>query len=444
MTKSPSKSRHPKELFILSFAELCERFTFWGIGNLLVLYLVQYYKMPNAHATSAYGIFTGCAAALPLLGGFIADRWNYRHPMIIGALVNALGALLIAFGQPHLLYIALVLIALGYGLFTPSILTLLGNTYHEVPHLREAGFSIYYASINVGVFLAMISLGWVVQKFGWSAGFILASAVQLCGLIPIFVYLKKHHGDAKVKHPSKSKTPKEPLKSYEKQRIVVLLIFAVVSILFWMNYSQGFSSMSLFSLHYIDRTLGSFEIPTPWILSSESFFLIVLAPILATLYGYLQKKKRDPSATVKTSLGLISMALCFLIMVIASFKIPHGAKSAQISFGFPILAYFLMAIGEMLLAPIGLSLITRLATRRFTALLVGFWYVCVGIAFFLGGQLAGLMGKLHALSDFFLIFVFTTAIPGILLWIFAKKINKMKHIEKLSEAAQKDEETITP
>ena len=442
MKKSPKKSRHPKELFILSLAELCERYTFWGVGNLLVLYLVQYDEMPGAHAASTYGIFTGCAAALPLVGGFIADRWNYSYPMILGAIANATGALLIALGEPDLLFLALLLMAFGYGLFTPSILTLLGNTYHETPYIREAGFSIYYASINVGVFLAMISLGWVKQKFGWSAGFTLAGVVQLLGLIPVFVYLKKYHGNAKIKHSTKSTGSKEPLKSYEKQRIVVILIFGFVSILFWMNYSQGFSSMTLFSLHYIDRTIGSFKIPTPWILSSESFFLIVLAPILSTLYSFLQKKKCNPSATVKTALGLLSMTLCFIIMLIASLQIPSGAKSSEINLAYPVLAYFLMAIGEMLIAPIALSLVTRLSPPRFTSLFVGAWYACVGIAFFLGGQIAGLMSKLNNFFDFFSIFVFTVAIPGIILWIFAKKIDRMKHVEKLSEVDRTEESAI--
>ncbi len=421
-------SKHPKELFVLAFAELCERFTFWGTGNLLVLYLIEHYKTSAESASHTYGLFVGFAAFLPLIGGYIADRWNYHQPLFIGALVNAIGCFLIALDQPFLLPIALALIAIGYGLFTPSLLSILGYTYRHKPHLREIGFSIYYSSANAGLFLALISLGFIAQKWGWNKAFLMAGLVQLVGFIPLLWYLKKHHVHYKDLHP---RSQSEPLPTGEissktqKSRITAILVVIVFSIVFWMPYSQGFSSMSVFALDFMDKQLYQFELPAAWVLSSESFFLIILAPVLSWLYKYLQRINKDPSPSVKTALGLIFMAVCFAIMMFATRNLPHGATHAEISFLYPITGYFFMAVGEMLLAPIGLSLISRLAPKRYTGLLIGIWYVCVGISFYIGGLFAGLIEKIPSLYEFFSIFVFVALIPGIVLLFLSKKLTRM-------------------
>lgn len=420
---------HPKELYILALSELCERFAFWGTGFLLVLYLVGYYQVEDAKATSIYGIFSGCATFLPLVGGYIADRWNYQAPLFLGALVNAVGCFLLSLGTHVLLYPALAIIALGYGLFTPSILTVLGYAYRNQPELREAGFSIYYASINIGVFLALIILGYISQEVSWNAAFLTSGLVQMVGLIPIIWYLIKYktmHQRLKALQKESHKE-KKALTKKERDRVKVIVIICSISILFWIAYNQGFSSMSLFAKNYTDRTFFGWEVPPSWILSSESFSLIVLAPILATLYAVLQKHKIDPSPYTKTALSLFAIAACFLVMMAASSVIPLDAKSAAIPSGYPIFAFFLMAVGEMLLAPIGLSLVTDLSPRRLTAFLVGFWYLCVGFAFYIGGMLAGLMEKLDRLYNFFGLFVILTLIPAILLLFLINKLKKMSH-----------------
>lgn len=423
--------KHPKELWILSLTELCERFAFWGVGNLLVLYLIGYYQFPNEKATHVYGIFSGCAAFLPLIGGWIADKWNYQSPLLLGALVNALGCLGLATGHSALLYPSLGVIAIGYGMFTPSILTVLGYSYRDSPALREAGFSIYYASINIGVFLALASLGTLAKLVSWNAAFLLAALVQIIGLVPLCIYLVRH----KETYSSLKKMQKEihahktPLSHDQKVRLFVIFIFCVVSILFWAAYNQAFSSMAIFADKFMNHTILGVEIPTGIFLSSEPFFLILLAPLLAMLYGALQKIHKDPSAAKKTALSLFFIAGCFLLMMFASRNLAPDAKSANISSSYLISAYFLMAVGEMLLAPIGLSMVSRLSPARFTAQAVGFWYVCVGVAFYSGGMLAGLMDQVGGLFRFFAIFVVMTVTPGIVLFFFAKKLTKMSSLE---------------
>ena len=430
MSIRTSLSKHPKELWILSLTELCERFAFWGIGFLLVLYLIEQYHFPNEKATQIYAIFSGCATFLPFIGGWVADRWNYQSPLFIGALINAIGCFLLAAGTEHLLYFGLTIIAIGYGIFTPSIVTVLGYTYRDKPDLREAGFSIYYASINVGVFLALLSLGTIAKLYSWHMAFVVAGLVQLIGLIPLVIYIMKHketYRGLKTMQKSEQAT-KHKITPLEKNRMIVILVFYVVSILFWAAYNQAFSSMAIFAHDFMDKTVAGIELPESIFMSSESFFLIVLAPVLAGLYAKLQKMKKDPSPATKTALSMFFIAGCFLVMMIGTAYIPASAKTANVSWTYLVGAYFLMAVGEMLLAPIGLSIVSRLAPARYTALSVGLWYVCVGIAFYNGGMLAGLMNKMGGLFNFFSIFVIMTIIPAFVMLFFAKKLTKMSHL----------------
>lgn len=423
--------KHPKELWILALAELCERFAFWGVGNLLVLFTIESFQFSNEKAAQVYGIFTGCATFLPLIGGWLADRWNYQSPMLWGAIVNAVGCFFLATGIHSLFYFALFLIACGYGIFTPSILTVLGYAYRNIPQLREAGFSIYYASINIGVFLALVTLGTIGKLVSWNMAFAVAGIVQMAGLIPLIWYLIRHketYRSLKTLQKATSAKPK-PLTSVEKNRIWVIVVFYVVSIFFWMAYNQAFSSMAIFTHDFMNRIVGGWSVPEGVFLSSESFFLIVLAPILSSLYAWLQKKRKDPSPSKKTSLSLFFIAACFFVMMIGCIDIPEGATSANVSSGYLIFAFFLMAVGEMLLAPIGLSMVSHLAPPRYTALSIGLWYVSVGFAFFVGGMLASMMGKFGTLFHFFSLFVAITFIPAVIMWFASKKLTQMSHVK---------------
>lgn len=427
MFKDASLKNHPKELWILALSEMCERYAFWGVGNLLVLFLIECYQFSNASATHTYGMFAGFAAFLPLIGGYVADRWNYQAPMLLGASINAIGCFVLSIGHPWLMYPSLFIIALGYGLFTPSILTVLGYAYRDKPQLREAGFSIYYAAINIGVFLALASLGTIAKLINWNTAFFVAGVVQVIGLCPLFWYLHKHKEMYQSLHAHKTSGKRDKLTRIDKDRFIVISIFYFVTVLFWIAYIQGFSSMAIFAHDFMDKTVGGVEIPEGVFLSSESFFLILLAPLLAALYAYLNKFKQDPAPAFKTAYSMIGIGACFLIMMFASDAIPADETSASVSWKPLILAYFMMAVGEMLLAPVGLSLVSKLAPKRYTALSIGVWYVCVGLAFYIGGLLAGLMESVGGLFNFFAIFVALTAIPGIVLLFFGKKITALSH-----------------
>jgi POT family proton-dependent oligopeptide transporter len=421
-------------MYLLALVEMCQRFAFWGIGNLLVLYLVQYHQMADAKADNLFGIFTGVAFVLPLLGGFIADRLGYRTPLLVGCVAMAIGCFLIASGSLTLLYIALLCIALGGCVFTPCVYALLGHVYHDRQNLREGGFSIYYCSVNIGIFLAMFVLGYIGQMHSWALAFVIAGCVQLLGIWPFLIVMRSPvlatlalEQKAAIKKPIKHPA----LTKHEKSRLLVICVLALFSIVFWAAYNQGGSSLTLFALRYTDRNLWGFQMPPSWLFSAEPLYLVIFAIPLTSLYVFLHRRKLDPSPPMKSALGLIAMALCFLVMVFASLGIPSMAQTGSVSPLYLLWAFAFMALGEMLITPIGLALITHLSPRRFTALLVGVWYCCIGIGFYAGGLLAGLMTKLHSLTQYFNIYIVLTLVPALFLFYFAKKLNTMRHAKSL-------------
>jgi proton-dependent oligopeptide transporter, POT family len=432
MAKAFASLRQPKEMYFLALTEMCQRFAFWGVGNLLVLYLVQYQKFTDTSADHLFGIFTGIAFVLPVLGGYIADRLNYRLPVIWGMISTSLGCFLIATGSIAMVYVALFFLAIGSAIFTPSMYALLGSLYHKRHNLRDSGFSIYYSAVNIGVFLAMIVLGAIGQAQSWKAAFLMAGLIQLLGLIPFNKALKTLEL-SQISPVSfiTARKKQAPLHPHEKNRIWVICVLSFFSILFWMAYNQGGSSMNLFALNFTNRSVFGFEMPPSWLLSSESLYLVLFAFPLAKLYTYLAKRKKDPTPPLKSAYSLFAMGLCFLIMTIGASQIPSGAHNASVSPFYLLSAYAFMALGEMLIAPIGLSLITHLSPRRFTAMLVGVWYLCIGIAFYMGGVIAPYMSKLTNMNSFFGLFVLISAVFGLILFSLVKKLNGMRHLNTL-------------
>ncbi len=431
MAKTAAASyRQPKEMYWLALCEMCQRFAFWGVGNILVLYLVQAMNLGETQADHIFGMFTGIAFILPIAGGYLADRLCYRTSLIAGGISTALGALVLTGGGSVTLFIGLFLMALGASLFTPSVYTLLGELYHERPHLREAGFTIYYASVNIGVFAATFTMGALGSAGHWNLAFILAALVALAGL---YCYRLSQPKEEALKSISKKRAAKQqrallPLSAHERGRIFVIAILALFSILFWIAYNQGGSSMNLFALHHTDRQMGNFQIPAAWLLSSESLYLVLLAFPLSALYHKLRQRKQDPSPPAKEALSLLFIGFCFTIMTFATLRM---GSSSLTSPGYLLLAYFFMAVGEMLICPIGLSLITHIAPRRMTALMVGLWYLSIGIANYTGGYVAGWMDNGLSLPTFFALFAAITLAGSWALSMLVPRLNRLRHLESL-------------
>ncbi|MBI3237127.1 MAG: peptide MFS transporter, partial [Chlamydiales bacterium] len=370
------RTGQPKEMYWLSLTEMCQRFAFWGIANLLVIYLVEQKKFSDLAADHLFGIFTGLAFALPVLGGYLGYRLNYRLPIIWGIYATAIGCFFMATGILSLVYIALFFTAFGTAVFTPNMYTLLGSLYHDKQHLREGGFSIYYSAVNIGILLGMVFIGALGQKGLWTLAFIIAGLIQLPALFFFSKALKgSHFIETAKKTIGKKPVKPPPLHKNEKDRILVICALAFFSIIFWMAYNQGGSSINLFTLRYVDRDIGGFEVPPSWFLSCEVLYLILFSLPLAALYAHLAKKKKNPSPIFKSALSLFAIALFFGTLSLAAKSIQPGAHSALVNPLYLVGAYGFMALGEMLVAPIGLALITHLSPHRFTACLIGIWYL---------------------------------------------------------------------
>lgn len=412
-------------MYFLALVEMCQRFALWGIGNLLVLFLIHHYQLTDTKATHLYGIFSGIALIFPILGGYLADKKGYRLSVILGSLFTGLGCFLIVSGTLLFLYLGLLAIAFGSGLFTPSMYAILGHLYKDHHDQREGGFSIYYSIVTLGSFLGTFFLGALGHMHAWGLAFFMAGVLQLLSLLFFLSFMKKPVVIQKIAPPIKQSSF---LKKSEKDRIAVIVVLSFISILFWAAYNQGWSSMSLFALQFTDRSLAQFELPASWLLSLESLYLVLLVFPLTFLYQWLAKKRLNPSPPLKTVFALIAMGFCFGILSLGANQIPPGAESGLVSPWYLIWAYFFMALGELLLAPIGLALVTHLSPHRYTAFLVGLWYVCVGVAFYLGGVLGGMMTKLQSIANFFEIFSLWMFLPAALLLFFVRKLNQMRHL----------------
>lgn len=421
--------KHPKEMFLLAMTEMCQRFAFWGVGNLLVLYLIQYFKFSTPSATHLYGAFTGIGFILPLIGGYVADRWNYKAPVIWGSILSAIGCFCIATTTLTLLFPGLLLIAVGGSIFTPSIYALLGKVYHGKHHLRQVGFSIYYASVNIGIFIAMIVLGYMIHLSLWRLVFFIAGCVQLSGLIFFKMTLNTLKQQPEEVQLKKSESGYTPLDKVAWHRMIVIIVISLVSIIFWTAYAQNASSMIIFALKYTQRVYDGFTIPVPWLITTETLFLLILVAPLSMFYLFLRKRNLEPGPIGKTALAFISLAICFLVMTLATDSLPKASPF------YLIIAFFFMSVAEMLIAPIGLSMLTDLSPKQFTGFFVGAWYFCIGIAFYIGGVVAGLIAKIN-LQSFFLIFVLASFITGFVLLIFTPLLNRMRHVESLPDSRE--------
>lgn len=418
---------HPKEMYFLALIEMCQRFAYWGVGNLLVLFLVKTFSYSIVQATQAFALFTGISWLLPILGGFVADRWNYHDPLLLAIIATGIGCFLLSFMTHSLVIPALLCIGIGGGLLAPSVYSLLGKIYHNHHHLRDGGFSIYYALTNLGVFLALMILGYL-MTIDWKYVFLAAGGVQIIGLIA-YLSIQKTLKGLTLTHrfPKKAEDPyKHHMKKHVKDRMILIFIMMFFSLIFWVTYNQMGSSMSLFALKFVDRSIGSWQIPVPWFLAIQTLVLILLGFPMSLLYLTFRNSNWIASPILKTGYSLFFMGICFLIMHFAAENLPRDVHDPLVSPAYLIFAFIFMAIAEIFLIPVGLSLITHLSPHRYTGVLTGTWFACVGVGFYIGGSLAGLIASMK-LTSFFLIFVAIAFISAIILIVFHKPLDKLRH-----------------
>ncbi|MGM0375308.1 MAG: peptide MFS transporter [Bacteroidota bacterium] len=431
--------KHPKGLYTLFFTEMWERFSYYGMRALLILYMTRQILYGD---TQAYGIYAAYAAlvyATPFLGGVIADQiLGYRKSIIFGAVLMAIGHFLMAIESDVFFFGALAFIIIGNGFFKPNISSMVGGLYEQGDKRRDGGFTIFYMGINLGAFFSPLACGLLGELLGWHYGFGLAGIGMVAGLI---VFLKGQRNisaeNGAPPHPETLKKPifagfnKEKLvyagtvliipllalliynyhlmdyvltpfvivvfagllimsfkfPKVERQRIWVILILAFFSITFWALFEQAGSSITLFTENNVNREILGMTIPTSVFQAVNPLFIIIFAPIFASLWIALARRNKEPNTTIKFSLGIIQLGIGFGIFVLGA---GFAGDSGLVPVIFLLFGYLLHTTGELCISPVGLSMVSRLAPARLVAMVMGAWFLSFAMAQHLGGAIAQL------------------------------------------------------
>jgi len=434
---------HPRALFTLFFAELWERFSFYGMRSLLVLYMtkVLFDHLTIAQADErAYGIYGAYGALVygaPVLGGMLADRFmGFRNAIIWGGILMAVGHFIMTFEHLSIFFIALSLIVAGNGFFKPNISSFLGTFYEKDDPRKDRAFTIFYMGINVGAFLAPVTCGYLGETYGWHYGFGLAGLGMVIGVL-VFWRNLKHMGDKGLppnpeqynKKVLAGLTPKHliilgsiaivPLFSFllnvnelmslimiilgvlilgiliyqafrhdkvDGQRLGVIIILAFFHTLFWAFFEQAGSSLTTFADRNVDRVVLGSEIPTSMFQSVNPLFIVLLAPLISWLWSFLKKRKMEPYTPSKFSLGLLQLGLGFGVLVLGGMF--FSGSDALVPLVFLILMYLLHTTGELFLSPVGLSMVTKLSPGKIVGFVMGAWFLSIAFAHHLAGIIA--------------------------------------------------------
>ncbi len=507
---------HPKGLAILFLTEMWERFSYYGMRGLLVIYLTQHFLFSDQQSTLIYGAYTALVYVMTIIGGTLADRYlGQRKAVTYGAILLVLGHGLMAFegagsrevfeyegaqyeitldgrggdasqlvisergqsgasfqqsgeilaledpaavGLPaeldwtgietrveqqqlyvNILYLALALIIAGVGYLKANISTIVGELYELGDPRRDSGFTLFYMGINLGSFLSSITVGWIGIAYGWKYGFGLAGIGMLAGLLTFLFFQHWLEGKAAPPDPEKLKKPVlgpinvelacylaglviiavafiavtlpdyfggvvGPLglimllfmagyalfqtRGEERGQMFAALYFILAQIPFWALFEQAGSSLNLFTDRLVDRTMFGWSVPAPVFQSLNAGFIIIFAPILAWLWVTLAKRRLNPSTPVKFAIGVFMAGLGFYALV-GGISV---AGTGLIAVYFIFLTYWIHTMGELMLSPVGLSAVTKLAPARVVGMTMGAWFLFSGLSNYLAGVIASTTG----------------------------------------------------
>ncbi len=494
---------HPFGLFILFLTEMWERFSFYGMKALLIYYLVKYHLFSDEAGNFIVGGYAAMVYALPVVGGYLADKYlGFRKAVIFGGVLLVLGHLGLAY-EGHQAYLAengtvvqdtfalqafffsLSLIILGVGFLKANISSIVGALYEKEDVRRDSGFTIFYMGINLGSFVATLLCGWLGENYGWGYGFGAAGIGMILGLLT-FIYGQKYlMGKAEPKNPEILTKKVFGIVSVEwliyilsfvslcgiaqmvqrhtvvdwtlritsavvlltivfytlkeekvvRERLIALTVLIIFSVVFWALFEQAYTSMNLYADRVLDRELFGWTIPGPWFLSLNALFIILFAPVVASLWVKLGKY--NPNTPVKFAFAIILVGLGFGMLVIGANVTPDGAKIAMI---WLVLAYFLHTLGELCLSPVGLSSVTKLAPQKIVGFMMGVWFLATASSEFIaavlanlakidteGGQVTDVTLALTSYTDLFSKLFWTGLIFGAILLVLSPLLKKLMH-----------------
>ncbi len=438
---------HPRALAFLFGTEMWERFSYYGMRALLVLYLIKYLLLPGhsdrviglaslhgalesvfgplgaqPFASQIYGLYGSLVYLTPIIGGIVADRvLGQRRTVIIGAALMAIGHFMMAF-EPLLLFALLTLIC-GNGAFKPNISTQVGGLYAPGDPRRDRAYSIFYVGINLGAFLAPLVCGTLGEELGWHYGFAAAGVGMLTGLSIYLWGLRELPPDELAKSKA-AHQEHEPLTKADWRAIAALLVLFLPNTLFWAGYEQQGNTIALWADQYTDRSINllfsQVEIPVTWFQAFNPFMIFAFTPFIVSIWARQARSGREPSTVTKMAIGCFGLALANLLMILPALSAGGGAKSSWLW----LFAYFvIVTIGELYLSPTGLSLVSKVAPARVLSLMMGVWLATSFVGNFLAGWLGSYWSSMEK-PAFFLMVAILAAIAGLAIVLMNRPLRR--------------------
>jgi POT family proton-dependent oligopeptide transporter len=424
---------HPRGLATCFFTEMWERFSYYGMRALLMLYMVGSTQKPGLgfstdRSAHIYGLYTMLVYLMGVPGGWIADRFlGHYRAVLIGGIIIACGHFSMAIHGLPFFFLGLGLIIIGTGLLKPNVSTIVGTLYTRDDTRRDAGFSIFYMGINLGAFIAPLICGWLGQKYDWHWGFAAAGFGMVIGIIQ-YVAGKKYLTPVS----ELNKTAQTEIIDSTKQvadakftradwgRIAAASILTLFALLFWAGFEQAGSSLNLFADRATRLTVFGYQFPSSWFQSVEPLFVITFSPIFAWIW--LSLGRMEPSSPLKFTLGLAFLSLSFLLVVPAARYYEHA--SVRVSPWWLIGLYFLQMCGELCLSPVGLSMVTKLSPPRIVGFMMGVWFFATAMGNYVAGWVAGFLENRTYSEVFFAAFA-TVAVATVVLALLIPPIKKL-------------------
>ncbi len=436
---------HPRPLFTLFLTEMWERFSYYGMRVLLVLYMTQYlfqqadagkevfgysairgilthFFGPMSHqalSSQIYGLYTGFVYFTPFFGGLIADRYiGQRRAVYVGGILMAIGHFLMA--VESMFFPALIFLIFGNGFFKPNISTQVGGLYSENDPRRDGAYTLFYMGINLGAILSPLICGTLGQKVGWHWGFGAAGVGMVLSLV---IY---HFGGKNLPLTEHRQSIQEvesaahkPLTKEEWGRTIALTFLCMVTIFFWGVYEQQGNTLQLWSDQSTDWNFFGFEIPSTWYQSFNPLVIVFVAPLLDRYWAWRARSNKAPSTVTKMALGSFIGAVALIVMYFAAQAVGSGKGSVLWLLG----STFLLTMAELYISPIGLSLVTKVSPAKIVSMMMGVWL----LATFFGNIIAGHIGSYYEViskQDFFLLLAVLSLVPAVLFLVTHRVLTK--------------------
>lgn len=486
---------HPKGLFVLFFAEMWERFSYYGMRALLIFYLTKHWLFSDEKSGVIYGAYTALVYITPVLGGYLADKYlGQRKAVLFGAVLLTFGHFLMGFegdggtssSALNIFWLALAFIIVGSGFLKANISVMVGQLYPRTDVRRDGAYTIFYMGINLGAAIGSLLCGYLGETYGWSYGFGAAGVGMLLGLI-VFIWGKPLLlGRGEAPDPARLAAPVAGIKfewllyavgllavvlcwwmvqnqtvvgtvlgaagavlvlyvlfvavtkleRQDRDRIFAAMFLIIGSILFWALFEQAGSSLNLFTDRYVDRA----GVPASVFQSINAIYIVLLAPLFAGLWTMLGRKGLEPSAPAKFGLALMQLGLGFLVL-------KWGADAVGLENATPVififLIYLLHTTGELCLSPVGLSAMNRLAPAHMASLIMGTWFFASATGNFAAGLIAAATGSEAAAGegagkgvvlDVYWTIGLVAIGVGVAVLVISPLIKKLMHLDTLKDA----------